>query len=613
MATTATYQPKQIHDRPSNRKEKRSDIWASLLRQTRQAQARNRSNAIADRQLVICGGSPADQREFAESLARPPPPLPPRRGADQRDRERDQERGKVTLSNRSAYGYGHVTLYTPAPLGVGGFAQEADEAARVEVHTIPDAEAGFEPVLRRILVPRMEEKDAAEDEEEGGGGELDSLERASGKEKHGRRPSVAILLSWNEPWLFLDQLRAWLQLLARAVQSASPLDSDPLDVLKEADLGIAVIVQHVEAQQVLEREGWSEETFDYVSQVLRTAILPLHPSSLLLFLSSSAPAQQPGSALSQMQRAIFQLLDLELATLSPKSAASGTTAKPEEMQARHNVVDRMNILVPQAWDSVGKIRLLSEDFSPEEMLAAWQSDLSHSIFPLSIPVPADDSIIKPSAPHTTSGATRPEEEVFEASTIPSPIDANEDSLPPTPSKSVPIPSAIRTFTAQIVDPNAHKRPKPPTITLTTRSEQEFLAEMKLELDALATKDRAATPNGTRTIVGLPQGDSTGALNSLGDVSFNVGGVSYNTVSAEQAIERLKRPPIAAESPSPSSVRGSTPRPPRRAGESRDVTPSAPSVGNGKGDFPAEDLERYFASLAKKAGGGDSRAGTPGRG
>src|SRR5690348_5191757 len=100
---------KRNHDRPAKRKEKRTDIWTSLLRQTRQAQARNRNNAIAHRQIVVCGGSADDQRHFLSSISRPPPPPPPSRNRDQRDQK---PKGQLNLSNRYAYGYGHMSLYS---------------------------------------------------------------------------------------------------------------------------------------------------------------------------------------------------------------------------------------------------------------------------------------------------------------------------------------------------------------------------------------------------------------------------------------------------------------------------------------------------------------------
>ncbi|KAK6437345.1 hypothetical protein LTR95_006453, partial [Oleoguttula sp. CCFEE 5521] len=536
--TTATRPSRPLHDRPLRPKEKRTEIWASLLRQTRQAQARNRSNALSHRSLVLCGGSPTDQRQFLETLTRPPPALPPRRDADQRERDREGQRGRLVLSNGQAYGYGTLGLWSAANVGVGGFAGESDEVGRVECHTFPQAEVGFEGVLRRVLAGGSKVREEV-DEEDGRG-----LEQRQGEAGTGRRPAVTILLSWKEPWLFLDQLRAWLQLLARALATADQADEDTMTVLTESKMSINVVVQHVEAQQVLERERWTEETFDYVAQVLRTAMLPLHPASSLLYVSSSPPAHQAGPALSQTQRAVFQALDLDLATLSPKLSGSGATAKVEELQARHNVVDRMNILVPQGWDSVGKIRLLSEDFSPEETLSAWQNDLAHSVFPAPLQNSSETSDTRPQSPQTMTGAARPGEEVFEASATTSPLEPTEDSLPPTPSKAQQKPSAITSYTTQILDPNAHKRPNPPAITSTVRPEQDFLVEMKSELDALAAKDRStATTQPSRPSIGLPSGESTGALNSLGDVSFNVGGVSYNTNSAEQAIERLKRGPV----------------------------------------------------------------------
>lgn len=92
-----------------------------------------------------------------------------------------------------------------------------------------------------------------------------------------------------------------------------------------------------------------------------------------------------------------------------------------------------------------------------------------------------------------------------------------------------------------------------------------------------------------------------ALSELGDVSFNVGGVSYDTRSAEQAIERMKRPQGGASSDS----RSGTPRPSRRDQK----TGSDSTPGSKGGDIPTEKLEEYFASLMKKGGGG-SQSGTP---
>jgi dynein light intermediate chain 1 len=596
---------KHLQDRSTKRKEKRTDIWTSLLRQTRQAQARNRNNAIAHRQIVVCGGSAEDQRQFLSSISRPPPPPPPSRNRDQRDQK---PKGQLNLANRYAYGYGHMSLYSSPQVSTGGasFGQEAEEVAKLKAHTVAEPEAAYEPVLRRLLAHRIEEtiEEQGDDEQE-----MLGLEEPT---QEGRRPTVTILLSWKEPWTFLSKLRAWLQLLAKAVEPNARPEEDIMEILKESKLGINVVVQHVEAQQDLERDGWQEETFDFVAQVLRTAILPLHPLTALLFTSSSTPLQPPGSTLTEAQKTVYQSLDLDLASIGPKTTAGSAPAKPEDLLPKHNVVDRMNIAVPQGWDSVGKIRLLSENFSPEEILAAWQQDLSHSVIVFKASQD-EEELSTTDDTQTGSGATEEQEEVY---TSVSPIEG-EHEIPQGALQGASL-SAIRTFETQIQDPNAHKRPKPPTITVTTRSDQDFLKEMRRELDILAARDRERGEtgrglSGTSTVrgVGMPSGELTGALNELGDVSFNVGGVSYNTVSAEAAIERLKRPGTAQQAidgAAASSPRAGTPRQPRREDTERQVaTPTS-----GKSDFPSEDLEKYFASLAKKAGGERSVSGTPSR-
>lgn len=506
-----------------------------------------------------------------------------------------------------------MSLYSSPPIGTGGasFGSEAEEAAKLEAHTVAEPEAAYQTVLGRLLAPQYEEllEEQGDDEQDMLGTEAPAQE--------GRRPAVAILLSWKEPWTFLSKLRAWLQLLAKAVEPNARPEEDIMDILKESKLGINVVVQHVEAQQDLERDGWQEETFDFVAQVLRTSILPLHPLTALLFTSSATPPHQPGSTLTEAQKTVYQSLDLDLASIGPKATVGGAPAKAEDLLPKHNVVDRMNIVVPQGWDSAGKIRLLSENFSPEDILASWRQDLSHPVLVFQTSTTQEESEEIPAETAQGAGGAKATEETEVYASAVSPIEGENDIPLGDSSDSL---SAIRTFEAQIQDPNAHKRPKPPTITVTTRSDQDFLQEMRKELDNLASRDRERGEtlrgaSGTSVIrggAGMPSGESTGALNDLGDVSFNVGGVSYNTVSAEAAIERLKRPGTsqqATDGAASSSPRASTPRQPRRDDSER----QAATPTSSKSDFPSEDLEKYFASLAKKAGGGDaSRSATPSR-
>ena len=172
-------------------------------------------------------------------------------------------------------------------------------------------------------------------------------------------------------------------------------------------------------------------------------------------------------------------------------------------------------------------------------------------------------------------------------------------------------SATRPYEEAVQDPKAHKAPQAPSITVTTKADQEFLANMRTHLLQLEAQDNErakhekpsnSTASTAGRIIGLPSGEQTGALNELGDVSFNVGGVSYNTVSAEAAIEKLKRPQP--------EHRTSTPRPSKREEREISSTPAAPTPSS-KGELPSVDqLEQYFHSLMKKSGGAGSAQNTP---
>ncbi|KAF2725327.1 hypothetical protein K431DRAFT_281282 [Polychaeton citri CBS 116435] len=639
------------------KKEERKDIWSSLLRQTREAQARNSSSqSLAHRSIILCGSGADDQKTLLDSLARPPPPSPPGRRGDRQDTVKDAKKGQVKLSNRYAYGYGHVTLFSPpggASSGVGalaGLGQEAEEVARIECHTFPEARGEFEETLRRLLTTKkadevevnIDEMTGQPKQKETGADEAES----SGLTPKQNAPAICVLLNWNSPWDFLAELRAWYQLIARALLPAGAKDEDPVEALKEFAVKVSVVVQHTEAQEAHERDGWKEDRFDFVSQNLRTVLLPLNGA--LVYTSSAAPPQQPGSPLSDVQKVIFTSLGIDLASLSPSpSRTPGTApARKEDLLPKHNVVDRMAICVPAGWDSAGKIRLLSETFSPEEALTAWQNDLdtlapslhrrimeepgrqsSQNVFSASgqAQTDADPSMSTDSNP---TKELRQQEEVY-GTTSPS---ASPALQPTTDVQSPPLPpsspselttSALTNYNAHIIDPHAHRTPLAPSINISYTAEQSFLTEMKSHLDSLTSQDvekarvnpassrPATSTTGVGRMAGTPSGDTSGALDALGDVSFNVGGVNYNTAGAEAAIANLKRPAQRTTGDGGSglsSPRTGTPRPP-----GRDRERSTPGVSGAKKDeVPVEELEKYFASLMKKSGGSGSQSSTPTR-
>ncbi len=501
---------------------------------------------------------------------------------------------------------------------------EAEEVARVECHCFAgDAEAGYEATLRKVLLPPASAEsssDLLEDAADGNDvGAAESVER---------RPTIAILMSWKRPWEFLNTLQKWLALLSRALlPEDARKDESPLDVVKEYGVKLSVILQHVEAQEDLERENYKDDTFDYISQCLRTCLLPL--SAALVYTPSNPPPTQPGSPLNDVQKVVYESLSLDVASLQPRTStrpgsSSGAQQKAkDELQPRHNVVDRMAIVVPSGWDSVGKIRLLSETFSPEALMEGWVADLDRAnallnastaaIEPISESIEGEDKAEDSDVLQATGGAP----EMYSSAPSPNSYSPIDGDLPTSPSK---LPrSAVMPYEQAIQNPEAHKIRRAPQVEVTTKSEQEFLAEMRSQLQQFEAQDaerQRRDPGGVHTTAGALQyqqpreSNSAGgtALSDLGDVSFNVGGVSYNTVSAEAAIERLKRPQqpsSATESSSTvSTPRTGTPRPPKREG--REETPGSSLKG---GELQTEKLEEYFASLMRRGGGG-SAASTP---
>lgn len=479
----------------------------------------------------------------------------------------------------------------------------------LELHTIPDAQDEYVGTLRGLL-----QKQRDEPKNEVGDGEDEAEPSAL------QKPSICILLSWKEPWKFMEQLRRWIQVLAKALLPEGQKATDPMDVVKDAEVSISVVVQHTEAQEDLLKEGYKEDDFDYISQCLRSAILPLRPQSALVYTNTNTPPQQPGSALSEPQKLLYTSLSLDLVALSPKQQRSGDSPQKQDLGPKHDFMDRMAIVIPAGWDSIAFIRTLSETFSPEDVLNGWYTDLQ----------PPPEPTPEPSRTHSDSEQVEGQEsthanggaEVYESS----PVDVEDDGLAETPLSPSKIPqSAVKTYESRILDPQAHKQQPPPRIEVTTKPDQEFLAEMREHLQQLEVKDRERETTSRSTgisntgrNIGMPSGEQTGALNELGDVSFNVGGVSYDTISAEAAIERLKRPTQTLGSPTSTTPRTGTPKPPRTnrdtSGDGSDTTTPvgrARDTSSAKSpDFDPNKLNDFFNSLAKKAGGGAGRDTTP---
>lgn len=643
MAATTTRPARTRDDRLNTRNKvpaARPEIWTSLLRRTAESQARSRTQLTQHRSLLILGGAAEDQQAFVQSLARPAPAAPVSSnrtrdaGKGAAVTELNRAKGEVRLSCGHALGYGVFGLFSPGREGAGyglGLG-ESEEVGRVEVHTLSEPEAVYVNVLRRLLLPQSPRK-------EGAAGDAGEVETDDGD---ACRPTITILLSWTQPWTFLRTLQRWLLLIASALSpSDKPTSDSPLELLTSSALTLIVIIQHVEAQIPLEREDYRDETFDHIAQTLRTCLLPF--SAAIVYTSSTPPPQQPGGPLSEVQKVLYTSLDLDLASLSPAparniSAVSATvvTTKKDDLSVRHNVVDRMALVVPRGWDSAGKIRLPAEGFSPEAVLDAWKEDLD-DLTPLdSVALMQGHEAAAESSPQqepqadagavgqatVVTSSQQPEQDVYATSPI-DPSDDDETALPQQAQRS-----AIAAYELTILDPLAHKIQPPPQIEVETKPHQQFLAEMRahlLSLEASESKDgsTSSSTSGTSTNGRGPAtagaAPSTAALDELGDVSINVGGVSYNATTAGEAIERLKtraaQPPSspgADASPLAAGARRDvTPRQPRREDREASGTPQPPS-SKGDGGLDVDKLDAYFKSLMKK-GGGSSGASTPSKG
>jgi dynein light intermediate chain 1 len=115
------------------------------------------------------------------------------------------------------------------------------------------------------------------------------------------------------------------------------------------------------------------------------------------------------------------------------------------------------------------------------------------------------------------------------------------------------------------------------------------------------------------------------MKELGEVSFNVGGVNYDTITAEAAINALKRPQhMDSSSPMSASSRVHTPKPPRpgyrdTASTSDERRGSVHTPGTGakestkspesKEPLQIDKLEEYFQSLLTKSGGANNSTPT----
>jgi dynein light intermediate chain 1 len=314
-------------------------IWVPMLNNA------SRANNLAEKQLIVLGGTPEQQREFLETVN--PETERPRY---QRDR---QKKHKPPISNLYALGYTYQDILD---------ADQEDTLARLNVYMLSTPSSTFASLLRPLLTTETVPNTL-----------------------------ITILLDWSDPFKWPRQLRQWIRILRSVVvaldehvkielqetmtawkekrvgpdaptsmlggekQEQKQMQIAPLGPGEwDEELGVPLSVVCINAEKIerLERDfGWQEEEFDFLLQWLRCVLLK-HGSSLIYTTNFDTN----------------NVRSLVLSSLGIQSLLKKEIAK-------HNVIDRDKILVPPNWDSWGKIRILGEGFDPEAVGSTWSIEI----------------------------------------------------------------------------------------------------------------------------------------------------------------------------------------------------------------------------------------------
>jgi len=546
---------------------------------------------LSEKQLIVLGGTPDQQREFLDQLN--PPNLRPR----YLNNDRRKQPRTAPISNRYALGYTYHDVLD---------ADQEDVLARLNVYMLANPSANFAPLLKPLFTTKTVK---------------DTL--------------ITILLDWSDPFKWARQLRQWIRLLRSVILSLDEQTKiemeETMTAWKEkrvgpdapsaqpggnasADqkllaatvppgpgewdegLGIPVSVVCIQAEKIeqMERDyGWGEDQFDFLMQWLRCVLLK-HGASLI-YTATFDPNH--------------------VRTLIHSSLSIHSLLKREV--AKHNIIDRDKILVPPNWDSWGKIRILKEGFDPEAVGDAWSIEIQES------PGQSPD--------FSTGNTTSPDQ------------DGGSEAE-----------SAVSVFEATLRNPSDSRpafQPRTGDEIVTVPSVQEFLQEQFSHLEQLKAEDEKAerksrkgapAPTGTggstadgNDDVGLKGVSSPRMAEHIGPYQINVNGIDFD---AEEATRRLRereseRNAAAATNSfatSTSTQAGpGTGTPMRRAGSETGTsgagdgttTPSAstaantanaPAGGASAGKPTNEAMSAFFANLIKNKRGGVSAGVSPTR-
>ncbi|GAA5981095.1 hypothetical protein JCM10908_003984 [Rhodotorula pacifica] len=246
---------------------------------------------------------------------------------------------------------------------------------------------------------------------------------------------VVIVLDWQKPWTFVQELEYWIDLVEAALvqgsaeegaadreedereegkrtleatlrayqepnangampstSSASVHAADaPLPagtLLENLGLGLVIVCTKADQMNMLERDReFSEDLFDYVQQLIRT--VALRYGAAVFYTSQTAPATYAKLRQYLLHRLFSPAVRPSLSSSSAPNSSSATEktrAAPNQASRqsarasfpflhRANVIDRDQVLVPAGWDTWGKIKILRERFDCDACGQSWEADL----------------------------------------------------------------------------------------------------------------------------------------------------------------------------------------------------------------------------------------------
>ncbi|KAL6243128.1 hypothetical protein RBB50_009679 [Rhinocladiella similis] len=568
--------------RPASKDGTKPAIWVPMLNSA------SKGKDLTEKQLLVLGGSPDQQREFLEQLN--PPNL--------RSRYANNDRGRqprtTPLSNRYALGYTYYDVLD---------ADQEDVLARLNVYTLSNSSANFAPLLKPLFTQKTVK---------------DTL--------------ITILLDWQDPFKWARQLRQWIRLLRSVILSLDEQTKIEMEEVMMAwkekrvgpdapsvqpggtatteqkslgaavppgpgewdeGLGIPLSVVCIQAEkiEILERENsWGEDQFDFLMQWLRCVLLK-HGASLV-YTATFDPNN--------------------VRTLIHSSLSIHSLLKREV--AKHNIIDRDKILIPPNWDSWGKIRILKEGFDPEAVGNAWSVEIQEPPEQtLDLSTKSQSQQEKQAAQDGEAAPSESESAVQEyESTLRHPADSRPAFQPRTHDESVTVPTVQEFLQAQYEN-------------LEKLKAEDEKAERKSRKGAPAPSGGGVVDSANESIKGV---SNPRMADHIGPYQINVNGIDFD---AEEATRRLRereneRVTTAAERRGATPIGGTGPTtggsstPMRRQGSEAGAgaaeagtgtgtaTPTGPSATSAYDKQSNRAAADFFANLIKKDKKGGVSAG-----